>query len=44
MSTLKIKKYRVKSVSNVDIKMATTNVTLNESDLPTQKPEKGYTY
>ena len=30
MNTLKIKKYRVKSVINVDINMATTNVTQKE--------------
>ena len=33
----KIKKYRVKSVINVDINMATTNVTQKESDVPSAK-------
>ena len=33
----KRKKYRVKSVTNVDINMATTNVTQKESDVPSAK-------
>ena len=36
-TTLKRKKYRVKSVTNVDINMATTNVTQKESDVPSAK-------
>ena len=34
INTLKIKKYRVKSVTNVNINMAKTNVTQKESDVP----------
>ena len=37
MNTLKIKNYRVKGVINVDINMATTNVTQKERDVPSAK-------